>query len=144
MINFDINTRINQMIWSPVPEDTQLSSLPDFKPIFIDILRALDKPTPPDPVWEVFDGPAIYVLIDTFWDLRRYPHIVWVGQSDHMKRRVRWHQRREEILFDSVRGVFIENAAMRRVYEQNLIAQFSHPDSVHCESLENKKHRKKY
>jgi hypothetical protein len=94
----------------------------------------------------VFDGPAVYALIHTQHHLRFYPAIVWIGQAEHMRRRIRQHekaQERGEIFFDSVRGVFIENARIRRLVERDLIGYFSDPEnSPHADSLANKQGRK--
>jgi hypothetical protein len=157
-IDFSINNRVVEML-AQMEHLPGNAAMPGYRGVLADIAKQLDKPFTladfqkhiDDPAYppieySVFDGPAVYALIHTHHHLRFYPAIVWIGQAEHMRRRIRQHekaQERGEIFFDSVRGVFIENARIRRLVEKDLIGYFSDPEnSPHAESLANKRGRK--
>jgi hypothetical protein len=104
------------------------------------IKAELDAGRLPEPEWSVHNGPAIYVLTDSTLNHFR-PAIVWAGATEHMKRRVRQHEKNNSILFDGVRGVFIEHKQMRQLIERRVIAYFKSPESGHSETIQNKRYR---
>ena len=86
---------------------------------------------------DVFPGPAIYALADSQFHFYAYPAIVYVGQTDHWRRRHAYHLRKGDIIFDIARAVFIEHDGIRRLLEGRLIKYFKHPESGHADSLLN-------
>ncbi|HXM28030.1 MAG TPA: hypothetical protein VN957_18545 [Chthoniobacterales bacterium] len=149
-INFEINNRVNK-IWTEIekeaPGDTRFSEVPDLLAVINDVIRILEVRIPIDVPYKeleppgiiVHEGPGIYALLDSSWDSGSHwcPSILWIGQSDHVKRRVGQWKSKEIILFDGIRTVFIEHEYMRRFIERELIHWFRKPESGHSHSLQN-------
>jgi hypothetical protein len=151
-INFEFNERVNQIVASTESLRNH-APIPGIHELIADVVRALDQAPSleemqreldagrlPPAEWSVHNGPAIYVLTDSTLD-HFCPAIVWVGQTEHMKRRVRQHQKDEHMLFDGVRGVFIEHDRMRRLIERQVLAYFKSDESGHSETIQNKRYR---
>jgi hypothetical protein len=151
-INFEFNERVNQIVASIESLRTG-APIPGIHELLADVIRALD-PVPsleemeaeldagrlPEPEWSVHNGPAIYVLTDS--TLGHFcPAIVWVCETEHMKRRVNQHLKGGSILFDGVRGVFIEHDRMRLLIERQVLAYFKSPESGHSETIQNRRYR---
>jgi hypothetical protein len=153
-INFDVNTQVNELVVSTdhLPDDAVV----DFKPILRAVLQVLDPPFSLDQIrnkeipmeYTIFTGPAVTFLADTQFRSYAYRSIIYVGQTENEKQRIReWEKLRDRHghpVFDIVRAVFIEQDGIRRFVEKQMIKLLSRPDSGHADCLINLRGRRRF
>jgi hypothetical protein len=135
-----------------LPSDTiKISEVPGLAALIIDVIRILEVRISIDVPHEqigspgiiVHEGPGLYSLLDSGWHPGStwIPAVRWIGQSSHVKARVRTWERtmEDQIIFDGARAVFIESYAMRCLLEKQLIKWFRNPDNGHSDSLQNQR-----
>lgn len=147
MIDYSINARVDEMM----AEAEKLNDddlLPGLFQIVADVIKKFEPEVRLEdlqegkfwePPYETPSGPGVYCLYDTMINGPWRPAIIYIGSAEHVKGRVRTHVRRQEMVFNGTRAVFIEHDRIRKLIEGKVIEYFQKPDSGHADTLLNKR-----